>query len=215
MTNPVVIPGITDLPPSAPGMRIGLFGGSFNPPHAGHRLVSHESLKRLKLDAIWWLVTPGNPLKDRTELAPLTDRVLAARAIADHPRVKVTAFEAAHGFTYTYQTIAYLTRTLPDRRFVWIMGADGLSSFHLWERWEDIFSLVPIAVYVRPGSTRRAPFSKAALRFSNARIEEADAVGLATMPAPAWVFLHGLMSPLSSTQLRDGTALDPKTAPSD
>lgn len=215
MTNPVIIPGITDLPPSAPGMRIGLFGGSFNPPHDGHRLVSHESLKRLKLDAIWWLVTPGNPLKDRTELAPLTDRVLAARAIADHPRVKVTAFEAAHGFTYTYQTIAYLTRTLPDRRFVWIMGADGLSSFHLWERWEDIFSLVPIAVYVRPGSTRRAPFSKAALRFANARIEEADAVGLATMPAPAWVFLHGLMSPLSSTQLRDGAALDPKNAPSD
>ena len=215
MTNPVVIPGITDLPPSAPGMRIGLFGGSFNPPHDGHRLVSHESLKRLKLDAVWWLVTPGNPLKDRTELAPLADRVLAARAIADHPRVKVTAFEAAHGFTYTYQTIAHLTRALPDRRFVWIMGADGLASFHLWERWEDIFSLVPIAVYVRPGSTRRAPFSKSALRFSNARIEEADAVGLAAMQAPAWVFLHGLMSPLSSTQLRDGSSPGFETEASD
>ena len=210
MTTPVTIPGITDLPPSAPGMKIGLFGGSFNPPHEGHRLVSRESLKRLGLDAVWWLVTPANPLKDRTELAPLAERVTAARALVDHPAVRVTGLEAAHGFTYTFQTLDYLTHALADRHFVWIMGADSLSSFHRWERWEDIFSLLPIAVYVRPGSTRRAPFSKTALRFAHARIEEADARRLATMDAPAWVFLHGLMSTLSSTQLRnDGKAQQP------
>lgn len=209
MTNPVTIPGVTDLPPSAAGMKIGLFGGSFNPPHEGHRLVARESLKRLGLDAIWWLVTPGNPLKDRTELAPLASRVAAARALVDHPAIRVTGFEAAHGFTYTFQTLDFLTSTLPDRRFVWIMGADSLSSFDRWERWEDIFSMLPIAVYVRPGSTRRAPFSKAARRFAHARIEEADASCLPNKPAPAWVFLHGLMSTLSSTDLRNGKAQQP------
>lgn len=200
----LILPGTTDLPPSAPGMRIGLFGGSFNPPHEGHRLVSRESLKRLNLDAVWWLVTPGNPLKTHEDLAPLAERVAAARALVDHPAVRVTGFEAARGFTYTYQTLEFLTRTLADRRFVWIMGADSLSSFHRWERWEDIFSLLPIAVYVRPGSTRCAPFSKAALRFARSRIDEADAPRLASMHPPAWVFLHGLMSSLSSTQLRNG-----------
>lgn len=200
-----VLPGTTDLPPSAPGMRIGLFGGSFNPPHQGHRLVSRESLKRLNLDAIWWLVTPGNPLKTHDELAPLAQRVSAARTLADHPSLRVTGFEAAHGFTYTFQTLQFLTRTLPDRRFVWIMGADSLSSFHRWERWEDIFGLLPIAVYARPGSTRYALFSKTAIRFAKSRIDEADAPRLASMQPPAWVFLHGLMSSLSSTQLRNGT----------
>ncbi len=202
MIQPKIIPGITELPPSAPGMRIGLFGGSFNPAHDGHRLVSREGLKRLGLDAVWWLVTPGNPLKDHSDLAPLTDRVLAARDLIDHPRVSATGFEAAHGFAYTYQTLEYLTRTMADRRFVWMMGADSLASFHHWERWEDIFTLLPIAVYVRPGSTRRATFSKAALRFSQFRLDETDARLLPTAKAPAWILLHGLMSTLSSTQLR-------------
>lgn len=202
MTNPLVMDGITGLPPSAPGMRIGLFGGSFNPPHEGHRLVSHESLKRLGLDAVWWLVTPGNPLKDRRDLAPLEQRVMAARDLIDHPRVRVTGFEAAHGFTYTYQTLAHLKHTLPGRHFVWIMGADSLAGFHHWERWEEIFTLMPIAVYVRPGSTRRAPLSKAARRFASSRLDESDARLLATARPPAWVFLHGLMSTLSSTDIR-------------
>lgn len=203
MSAPLILPGITDLPPSTPGMRIGLFGGSFNPPHSGHLLVTHESLKRLNLDAVWWLVTPGNPLKAHDDLAPLADRVAAARQLVDNPKLRVTGFEAAHGFTYTFQTLDFLTRTLPDRRFVWIMGADSLSSFHRWERWEEIFSLLPIAVYVRPGSTRRAPFSKAATRFARFRIRESAAPSLASLDPPAWVFLHGLMSTLSSTQLRE------------
>lgn len=184
-------------------MSIGLFGGSFNPAHDGHRLVSHESFKRLGLDAVWWLVTPGNPLKDRSELAPLEVRVRAARKLVDHPRVSVTGFEAEHGFGYTYDTLKFLTTVMPDRRFVWIMGADSLSSFHRWERWEEIFSMLPIAVYVRPGSTPRAPFSKAATRFASARINESDARLLPHSKAPAWVFLNGLMSSLSSTAIRE------------
>lgn len=200
---------ITALPPSAPGMRIGLFGGSFNPPHEGHRLVSRECLRRLALDAVWWLVTPGNPLKDHSELAPLESRVKAARALLHPPLERVTGFEAAHGFTYTWQTLSHLRRTLPDRRFVWIMGADSLAGFHHWERWEDIFSLMPIAIYARPGATRKAVASRAASRFGFGRIEESDASLLASLAPPAWVLLHGRTSALSSTQLRAGSSGSP------
>jgi nicotinate-nucleotide adenylyltransferase len=196
------IPGITELPPSGAGMRIGLFGGSFNPVHEGHRLVAEQTLQRLQLDALWVLVTPGNPLKDTSELAPLADRVRATRAVMDHPRIRVTGFEAAHGFTYSWQTIMFLKKTLRDRRFVWIMGADNLVSFHRWERWEDIAAMLPIAVYVRPGSSRRAPASLAATALAKYRVDEADAGRLAFYPAPAWTYLHGLTSSLSSSAIR-------------
>lgn len=196
-------PGITELPASAPGMRIGLFGGSFNPPHLGHRLVSRQALKRLNLDAVWWLVSPGNPLKDHSDLAPLSDRVIAARSLTEHPNVHVTGFEAAHGFRYSYDTITHLKRTLPDRKLVWIMGADNFADLHHWERWYEITQLVPMAIYVRPGSSRRAPFSKAAIRLSKYRIDESDAKLLPQMNAPAWVYLHGLMSGQSSTSIRE------------
>lgn len=197
------------VPPSAPGMRIGLFGGSFNPPHDGHRLVSRQAVVRLGLDAVWWLVTPGNPLKNRAELRPLSERIAAARAMIDHPRVHVTGFEAARGFTYSYWTIEWLNRTLPDRRFVWIMGADNLFGFHRWERWRDIADLVPMAVYVRPGSSRRAPFSVAARALGRFRIEESDARLLAGLAPPAWVYLNGIMSELSSTALRAAGPANP------
>lgn len=193
---------VTRLPVSAPGMRIGLFGGSFNPPHEGHRLVAMQALKRLQLDAVWLLVTPGNPLKDNARLPPLADRVWAARDLVRHPRIKVTGFEAEHGFRYTYDTLRYLIATHPGRRFVWIMGADNLVGFHRWEHWRDIAALMPIAVYVRPGSARRAPISKAAKTLADGRIDETDAPLLAGMRPPAWVFLHGMMSGLSSTALR-------------
>ncbi|VAW17063.1 Nicotinate-nucleotide adenylyltransferase [hydrothermal vent metagenome] len=196
------IRGITDLPHSEPGMRIGLFGGSFNPPHQGHRMVSRQALKRLDLDAVWWLVTPGNPLKDFTELAPLKNRVLAARQLVDHPRVKITGFEASRGFRFTYDTLGFLRRTLPERKFVWIMGADSFVSFHLWEHWRRIASLMPLAIYARPGSSRLAPFSKAAIALARYRIKEKDATILPSMPAPAWVYLNGMMSSLSSKDIR-------------
>ena len=113
---PLRIPGITELPPSAPGMRIGLFGGSFNPIHDGHVLVMEETMRRLNLDALWVLVTPGNPLKNNAALPSLETRVRAARQAITHPRIRVTGFEAAKGFAYTWQTIDFLTRTLPDRQ---------------------------------------------------------------------------------------------------
>jgi nicotinate-nucleotide adenylyltransferase len=183
-------------------MRIGLFGGSFNPVHAGHGLVVAETLRRLELDALWVLVTPGNPLKNHAELAPLADRVRNARKLLAGPKVKVTGFEAVRGFTFSWQTIRFLTQSLPDRRFVWIIGADNLAGFHLWERWQDIAAMVPIAVYVRPGSVRFAPVSRVAHALSAWRIDEEDAPRLALQSPPAWVYLHGRQSTLSSSALR-------------
>jgi nicotinate-nucleotide adenylyltransferase len=190
------------LPHSAPGMRIGLFGGSFNPPHEGHRLVSRQALKRLGLDAIWWLVSPGNPLKDHSELAPLNERIEAAKQLVDHPDVRITGFEAQHGFRYTFDTLEYLTSTLKDRKFVWIMGADNLVGFHKWERWREIANMMPMAIYVRPGNSRRAPFSKAATLLKPYRFDESDAHCLADQNAPVWVYLNGIMSDQSSTKIR-------------
>jgi nicotinate-nucleotide adenylyltransferase len=183
-------------------MRIGLFGGSFNPVHAGHQLVVLEAMRRLALDSVWVLVTPGNPLKDKRELAPLEQRVEAARAVFAHPRIRVSGFEAAHGFTYSWQTLQFLTQSLPDRHFVWIMGADNLAGFHRWERWRDIAAMVPMAIYVRPGSTRLAPLSRAGATLAPWRIREEDAQMLPLLQAPAWVYLHGQQSSLSSSAIR-------------
>jgi nicotinate-nucleotide adenylyltransferase len=202
MIEPLTIPGITDLPHSEPGMRIGLFGGSFNPAHAGHVLVAEQALQKLKLDAVWVMVTPGNPLKDQDALAPLAERVAGAERIMRHPALKVTGFEAARGFGYSYETIRYLKRRLTGRRFVWIMGADSLVSFDRWERWRDIALMVPLAVYVRPESSKRAPTSLAATYLAQYRLDEADAPLLADCQPPAWVYLHGLMSSLSSSAIR-------------
>jgi len=197
-----ILPSITALPLANRGMRIGLFGGSFNPPHEGHRLVALQALKRLGLDAVWFLVSPGNPLKDHRDLAPLAERVEATRALMHHPRLKVTGFEAAHGFRYTYETLSYLRRAYPDVRFVWIMGADNLAQFHRWERWREITRLMPMAIYVRPGSNHLAPVSQAAIALGRYRVDEADARLLAGLQPPAWIYLHGLMSPLSSSFIR-------------
>jgi nicotinate-nucleotide adenylyltransferase len=195
-------PDLTALPPFGAGLRVGLFGGSFNPIHEGHRLVAEQCLKRLALDAVWLLVSPGNPLKDHSELAGLEHRVAAARELMANPRIHVTAVEAAHRFTYTVDTLDWLVGACPDTRFVWIMGADNLSQFDRWERWTDIANLMPIAVYARPGSTFRATVSRAAVALKKHRIPEAEAEALAGGEPPAWVYLHGITSPQSSTALR-------------
>jgi nicotinate-nucleotide adenylyltransferase len=132
-------------------MRIGLFGGTFDPPHAAHRAACLLAMRRLNLDRVWWLVTPGNPLKDHHRLTPLAQRVAAARALAHHPRIDVTDLEADLGTNYTFQTINYLVQRCPGVQFVWIMGADNLRHFHRWQRWRDIATLVPIAVVDRLG----------------------------------------------------------------
>lgn len=183
-------------------MRIGLFGGSFNPAHDGHRLVALQCLARLGLDAMWLLVSPGNPLKDHAELAPLARRVTETRALMDHPDIKVTGFEAAHGFRYSFDTMSFLKEACPGTRFVWVMGADNLGQFHEWERWQDIAGLMPMAIYARPGSNLRATFSKAATALKKYRIPEAEAASIADRQPPAWVYLHGMMSRQSSTAIR-------------
>lgn len=190
------------LPAHAPGLRIGLLGGSFNPPHQGHLDISLVAIKRLGLDRLWWLVTPGNPLKDPKGLPPIAERVAAARTLADHPRIAVTDFESALGLKYSCDTIAYLLRECPEVRFVWIMGADNLKNFHRWKNWQEIFMMLPIAVVDRGNLGLSATSGPAAIRFARARIPENLAMTLPGREAPAWTYLRGIKSPLSSTALR-------------
>jgi nicotinate-nucleotide adenylyltransferase len=194
--------GFIRLPPSAPGLRVGLYGGSFNPPHRGHRHVSLLALQRLRLDRIWWLVTPGNPLKDRRDLPSLAARMAWATQIAAHPRIAVTGVEAEIGSTYTVETLRFLTARCPALRFVWIMGADSLATFHRWEDWRDLASLVPMAIVDRPGWTLKAAASPAGIALARYRLPERLSPILADCCPPAWIFLHGPRSPLSSTALR-------------
>jgi nicotinate-nucleotide adenylyltransferase len=195
------------LPGHARGMRIGLFGGTFDPPHAAHRAACLLAMRRLGLDRVWWLVTPGNPLKDTEGLAPLRERIAAARRLANHPRIDVTAFEADLGVSYTYATVSYLVRRCPGVHFVWIMGADNLRSFHRWQRWRDIARLVPIAVIDRLGPSLYSAAGVAGQALNFARLPESAALTLPLRRPPAWIYLHGLKSPLSSTALRAARAL--------
>lgn len=190
------------LPSFAPGLKIGLFGGSFNPPHDGHSAASLLALRRLGLDRVWWLVSPGNPLKDTHLLPPLAARIEAARHIAHHPRIEVTGIEARIGTSFTFETIAWLRRRCPGVYFVWIMGADNLATFHQWRCWRDIAACVPIAVIDRPGWTWSAMHSPAGAFLSRYRLDETDARLLPTARPPAFLFLHGPRSALSSTALR-------------
>ena len=190
------------MPHAERGMQVGLFGGSFNPPHAGHALVAEIALRRLDLDQLWWMVTPGNPLKDTRGLSSLAERIAAARALANHPRIEVTGVEAQMRTRYTYDTVAKLVARCPGVRFVWIMGADNLRSFHRWQRWRGIANLVPIAVVDRVGPSLYATAGTAGQALSRFRIPETAATSLAYRRPPVWVFLHGLKSPLSSTALR-------------
>jgi nicotinate-nucleotide adenylyltransferase len=190
------------LPPHAPGMRIGLFGGTFDPPHAAHLGASILAMKRLQLDRMWWLVTPGNPLKDTRGLQPLAGRIASARRLASHPRIDVTGLEAVINTRYTYDTLAFLVRRCPGVHFVWVMGADNLRSFYRWQNWRGIANLLPMAVVDRMGSSLYATGGRAALALARYRLPERAATTLAGRKPPVWVYLHGLKSPLSSTALR-------------
>ncbi|MDH6269785.1 nicotinate-nucleotide adenylyltransferase [Rhizobium sp. SG_E_25_P2] len=190
------------MPHVEPGMLVGLFGGSFNPPHQGHQLVADIALRRLGLDQLWWMVTPGNPLKSRRVLAPLAERLALSEAMAHDPRIRVTAFEKSLNSTYTAEVLARVKARNPAVRFIWIMGADNLRDFHRWQNWRKIAMTFPIAVIDRPGATLAFLSSVMAKTFDYARLDEHDAGALGSLPAPAWTFIHGPRSRLSSTAIR-------------
>ena len=190
------------MPLAAPGQRIGLMGGTFNPPHEGHLICAVTALRRLQLDQLWWMVTPGNPLKSGEGLPSLHARMAASRRLATDPRIKVTGFEAALASPYTYATLRYVTRRLPGVHFVWVMGADNLAGFDRWQRWRDIARLVPMAVVDRPGWRLKALASPAAGSLARFRVPETLSAGLARMTPPAWTLLSTRLSEASSTALR-------------
>ncbi|MCY3995707.1 MAG: nicotinate-nucleotide adenylyltransferase [Rhodobacter sp.] len=189
------------LPTVRAGHTVGLLGGSFDPPHAGHVHLTREALKRFGLDKVWWLVSPGNPLKTEGP-APLGLRMEAARALIRHPRVTVSDIETKFGTRYTAETLGTLTSRYPGVRFIWLMGADNLIAFHNWERWREIFGMVPIGIVARPGDITAARHSKAARTFSFARLGDRRSGLLPRASAPAWCFVNAPMLNLSSSAIR-------------
>jgi len=189
------------LPLTRPGQAIGVLGGSFDPPHAGHVHITQEALKRFGLDRVWWLMSPGNPLKEQGP-APMARRMSAARALMDHPRVDVTDFEAQIGSRYTAQTLRALIAARPGVRFVWLMGADNLRQLHKWQDWEEIMHSVPVGVLARPGERTSARTSRAARIYAGMRLPGKRSQILPTRAAPCWCFVNVPMSDLSSSRLR-------------
>ena len=189
----------------ARGMRVGLYGGSFNPAHEGHAHVAETARRRLGLDRIVWLVSPQNPLKSTLETAGQTQRIAGARRFAKGPAMIVSDAETRIATQYTIDTLRVLTGRFPGVKFVWIMGADSLAGFHRWRGWTQIMAGVPVAVVSRPWISLKSRFAPAARRFSHARIAADGAGGLADRPPPAWVFLTGPLNFQSSTTLRART----------
>lgn len=187
------------FPIAAKGQVIGLLGGSFDPAHDGHAHITREAIKRLHLDQVWWLVSPGNPLKAR-QPAPMADRMARARAVIDHPRVKITDIEVRLATRFTHATITRLQAIYPGVRFVWLMGADNMVQFHRWDRWRDILRAVPVAVLARPGAGVQARLGRAAQVFRHSRLARGEAIG--ARAAPVWAFVTLPMTAASSTAIR-------------
>lgn len=187
-------------PVALPGMTVGLLGGSFDPAHAGHAHITRAALRRFGLDRVWWLVSPGNPLKPRPP-APLPVRMAHARRVMQHPRVTVTDLEARLHTRATADTLAALQRAYPGVRFVWLMGADNLAQFHRWDRWRDILRMVPVGVLARPGAGEER-LSPAARAYARARLPEGAATVLGRAQPPAWCFVNLPMVDLSSSAIR-------------
>ncbi len=190
----------------SPPRRVGLLGGSFNPAHEGHRHISLEALKRLRLDEVWWLVSPQNPLKPAAEMASFARRFAGARAVAKSPRIKVLDLEARLGTRYTIDTVTAIRRLFPRTRFVWLMGADNLKQIRHWRRWREIFRRVPIAVLDRPTYSPAALNDLAAQSFTCFRVSPGAARRLADMKPPAWTFLTIKLDPHSASAIRQKTS---------
>ena len=193
--------------------RIGLLGGSFNPAHAGHREISVAALERLDLDAVWWLVTPGNPLKDPEIYAGYDERLRQARKVADHPDIIVSDFERRHNLQYTVDTLEQIIDANPNAVFVWLMGADSLAAFHRWKDWRRVAELAPIAVFNRPGAENAALDGEAATALAPFQVDAAHAKDILNTDPPAWVFFSDIDNPLSSTALRQKPSADGDARP--
>jgi nicotinate-nucleotide adenylyltransferase len=183
-------------------LRVGVLGGSFNPAHEGHRDLATLALQRLRLDQVWLLVSPGNPLKRSDGMAPLAERLASARTIADGRRVVATAIERQLGTRYTADTLAALRRRFPRVQFVWLMGADILAELPRWRRWVGVVHTVPFAVVPRPGYNNRALSGQAARRLRRHWRPARRAPALAGQVAPAWTFLPAAQNAISATALR-------------
>ena len=183
--------------------RIGLLGGSFNPAHEGHVHISCEAIKRLQLDEVWWLVSPKNPFKSASDIAPAPKRLAHARALTRaHPRIVVRDDEIRHGLYYTIDSVAFLKAHYPHTQFVWLMGADNLKHFHRWKGFARLIRLLPFAVIDRAPYSFAALASKTALRYRHRRLSAKNACNLAAKRTPAWAYIPIPRHPLSATILR-------------
>ena len=189
------------FPKASPGLRVGLLGGSFDPPHAGHVHITRQALRRFNLDRIWWLVSPGNPLKTEGP-APIDRRIDASRAIMQHPRVEITDIETRLGTRYTADTLRQISAIYPDVKFTWLMGADNLAHFHRWQEWDWIVQNVPIGITSRPGEHVQAGHSMMAEKYARFRIPASAAKILPLQQPPAWCLLDGPVVDISSTEIR-------------
>lgn len=196
---------ISEFPTAGAG-RVGLLGGSFNPAHDGHRHISLEAHKRLRLDEVWWLVSPQNPLKGVDDMAPMGTRISEARQVARSAQIQVTDIEARLGTRYTVDTVAALKNRFADTKFVWLMGADNLLQMPKWRDWETLIRSVPIAVFTRSSYSRKALAGVAAQRFAEFRLPERAATELVDHTPPVWVFLHISPHPASATRIRQKSA---------
>ncbi len=191
------------MPPGFHGrLRIGLLGGSFNPAHAAHREISLIALHRLKLDAVWWLVSPQNPLKSSNGMASLAARLQSARDVSSHPRIKPCTIESATDTRFSADTARALRKLYPHMRFVWLLGADNLAQLRHWKDWRDFAACMPLCVLDRPGYTAKAAASLAASALQTYRLPMSEAAALPDRRAPALLRLQSKLNPLSATAIR-------------
>lgn len=185
------------------GLRTGLLGGSFNPAHRGHRAISLHALRALALDEVWWLISPGNPLKaGAPDMAPLAARMASAQAMAARAPIRVTAIERDLGTRYTADTLPVLLRRFPHRRFIWLMGADNLATFHRWRDWRQIARTLPIAAIGRPGYDGQARAARA-MGWLGRFVQRPDqATRWTEWSPPALVLLRLPPDPTSATAIR-------------
>lgn len=191
-----------NLPPSRAGLRVGILGGSFDPAHEGHVKISLQALKQFDLDQVWWLVSPGNPLKNNGPAA-LDQRVKFARETVYHPKVKVTKIESYLQTNYTCDTLGALKALYPKTKFIWLMGADNMAQMHLWKDWKHIFEIMPVGVLARPGQSLPARCSVAARHFARGRISSHASQALPSSKVPAWCFVNLPLSHSNSTAIRE------------